>query len=43
MMDEPTLMETGPSASETWDHVRAPRGLQLELVSRGSGRSGADL
>ena len=43
MMDEPTLMETGPSASETWDHIRAPWGLQLELVSRVSGWSGADL
>jgi hypothetical protein len=42
-MDEPTLMETGPSASETWDYVRAPWGLQLELVSRVSGPSGADL
>jgi hypothetical protein len=43
MMDEPTLMETGPSANETWDHVRVPWGLQLELVSRLSGRLGADL
>ena len=42
-MDEPTLMETGPSASETWDYVRAPWGLQLKLVSRVSGPSGADL
>ena len=43
VMDEPNLMETGPSASETWDYVRAPWGLQLRLVSRVSGRSGAGL
>ncbi len=42
-MDEPTLMETGPSASETWDYVRAPWGLKREPVSRVNGRSGADL
>ena len=42
-MDEPTLMGTGPTACETWDYIRALRGLQRELVSRGSGRSGVDL
>jgi hypothetical protein len=42
-MDQPNLMETGPSTSETWDYVRAPRVLQLRLVSRVSGWSGAGL
>jgi hypothetical protein len=43
VMDQPNLMETGPSTSETWDYVRAPWGLQLRLVSRVSGWSGAGL
>ena len=43
VMDEPTHMATGPSAGETWVYVRAPWGLQLELVSRADGRSGAEL
>lgn len=41
VMDEPTVTTTGPSAGETWVYVRAPWGLQLELVHRHDERPGA--
>ena len=41
VMDEPTVVATGPSAGETWVYVRAPWGLQLELVHRRSEQTGA--
>ncbi|MFO1067720.1 MAG: VOC family protein [Geminicoccaceae bacterium] len=33
MLGEPTLMEQGPSAGETWLYFLTPWGLQMELVS----------
>lgn len=43
ILDGPTTMTAGASAGETWLYVRAPWGLQLELVTRENGRDGARL
>lgn len=38
LLEGPTVMASGPSAGEAWVYVRAPWGLQLELVTRDVGR-----
>lgn len=37
MLGEPTLMEQGPSAGESWLYFLTPWGLQMELVSYPNG------
>jgi catechol 2,3-dioxygenase-like lactoylglutathione lyase family enzyme len=38
VLGEPTVMETGPTAGETWVYFLSPWGMQLELVSYPKGK-----
>ena len=39
VLGEPTVMEQGPTAGETWVYFLSPWGMQLELVSYPSGKA----
>ncbi|GAA4649705.1 VOC family protein [Kistimonas scapharcae] len=39
LLGEPTVMETGPSAGESWVYFMTPWGMQLELVSYPQGKA----
>ena len=39
VLSEPTLMEDGPTAGESWLYFMAPWGMQLELVSYPHGKA----
>jgi catechol 2,3-dioxygenase-like lactoylglutathione lyase family enzyme len=39
VLGEPTVMEQGPTAGETWVYFLSPWGMQLELVSSPNGKA----
>lgn len=39
VLGEPTVMEKGPTAGETWVYFLSPWGMQLELVSYPNGKA----
>ncbi len=39
VLGEPTVMDSGPSAGESWVYFMAPWGMQLELVSYPQGKA----